>query len=251
VWYNSLVANSAHGGDRVQYLIEGAAALGLVLTPAQVRAFQRYSDLLSIWNERLNLTSITGDRDIQVKHFLDSLTCLAAFSTERPCRLLDVGSGAGFPGLPLRIYDAGIHVTLLESHGKKAAFLMNLVRELDLADVEIVAERAETAGSNPRYRETFDVVVARAVAELAVLAEYCLPFCRVGGVFVAQKKAGISEELKAAEVAIATLGGALERTIPAALPGLEPRQLVVICKIAPTPAKFPRRPGMPAKRPLA
>ena len=236
----------------METLLKGAQTLGLTLSPAQIGLFQAYSDELIAWNERLSLTAITGPDDIQVKHFLDSLTCLRALPPGFAVnRVLDVGSGGGFPGLPLKIYDPKLEVTLLETTIKKASFLRHVVEHLGLTGVEVVAERAETLGQNPAYRETYDLVVARAVAEMAVLAEFCLPFCRVGGIFVAQKKAGNTAEMKNAQGAVTALGGRMLPSIPVALPGAEPRQLVVVEKVSATPARYPRRPGMPAKRPLA
>jgi 16S rRNA (guanine527-N7)-methyltransferase len=238
--------------ESLRSLLKGAQDLGLTLSPAQLRLFQTYADELVAWNQRLSLTAIISPEEIQVKHFLDSLTCLRALPPGFVCRrVLDVGSGGGFPGLPLKIQDHTLQVTLLESTIKKAEFLRHIVRRLELPGVEVVAERAETLGQNPAYRETYDLVAARAVAELAVLAEYCLPFCRVGGLFVAQKKAGNVAEIKNAQDAVTTLGGRMLPPIAILLPGVEPRQLVVVEKVCQTPARYPRRPGMPAKRPLA
>lgn len=235
----------------MESLEKGAQALGLTLSPAQVRLFHAYAEELMVWNQRLSLTAITSPGDIQVKHFLDSLTCLQALPPGFACqRVLDVGSGGGFPGLPLKIHDPTLQVTLLETTIKKAEFLRHMVGHLGLAGVEVVAERAETLGQDPAYRETYDLVVARAVAEMAVLAEYCLPFCRVGGLFVAQKKAGNAAEMKNAQGAVTALGGRMRPAIPVLLPGAEPRQLVVVEKVAATPPRYPRRPGMPTKRPL-
>jgi 16S rRNA (guanine527-N7)-methyltransferase len=236
----------------METLLKGAQALGLTLSPAQLRLFQTYAGQLVAWNQRLSLTAIINPDDIQVKHFLDSLTCLQALPPGFVChRVLDVGSGGGFPGLPLKIHDPTLQVTLLETTIKKAEFLRHVVEHMGLAGVEVVAERAETLGQDPAYRETYDLVVARAVAEMAVLAEYCLPFCRVGGLFVAQKKAGNAVEMKNAQGAVITLGGRMLPAIPVALPGAMLRQLVVVEKVAATPPRYPRRPGVPAKRPLA
>lgn len=236
----------------METLVSEARSLGLHITPAQARQFAMYAADLVAWNERANLTTIIGERDIQIKHFLDSLTCLWALPAKTDhTTVLDVGSGAGFPGLPLKIYDPSLQVTLLESVGKKTAFLAHVVERLGLTGVTVVTDRAESLGHNKAYRERYDVVVARAVADLAVLAEYCLPLCRVGGLFVAQKKAGIDAEMRGAAVAIATLGGGAVRQIDVALPGVDPRQLVVVEKARATPPRYPRRAGLPAKRPLA
>jgi len=236
----------------MESLLKGGQALGLTLSAAQLRLFQSYAEELAAWNQRLSLTAITSPEDIQVKHFLDSLTCLQALPPGFVCqRVLDVGSGGGFPGLPLKIHDPTLQVTLLETTIKKAEFLRHIVEHLGLMGVEVVAERAETLGQDPAYRETYDLVVARAVAEMAVLAEYCLPFCRVGGLFVAQKKAGAAAEMKNAQGAVTALGGRMLPAIPVLLPGAGPRQLVVVEKVSATPSRYPRRPGMPAKRPLA
>jgi len=239
------------GGGVMEHLVNGAKALGFSLSPAQIQAFQRYADELMAWNKRLNLTAITAPEDIQIKHFLDSLTCLLAIPpASSPRRIIDIGTGAGFPGLPLKIYDPTIRLTLLESIHKKTAFLQHLVTVLNLNEVEVIAGRAEALAHDPRHREAYDVAVARAVAELPVLAEYCLPFCRVGGLFIAQKKAGIEEEIKSAEGAITTLGGVLQGVIPVTLPGVDPRQIIVVKKVQPTPPHYPRRVGVPARRPL-
>lgn len=228
-----------------------ARAFGFRLTPDQERLFALYSRELVAWNLRANLTSISEPHDIQIKHFLDSLTCLLAVPAGHEVRsVIDVGSGAGFPGLPIKIYDPTLDVTLLESVAKKTDFLDHMSRLLAFDGLHVINSRAETLGQDPAHREAYDLVLARAVAELAVLAEYCLPLCRVGGVFVAQKKVGIEAELRNATGAIATLGGELRRPIPITLPGAESRQLVVIVKTSPTPPRYPRRPGVPAKRPL-
>jgi 16S rRNA (guanine527-N7)-methyltransferase len=235
----------------METLLKGAHDLGLDLSPAQLRLFQTYAQELAAWNERLSLTAITSPEEVEVKHFLDSLTCLQALPPGFVCRrVLDVGSGAGFPGLPLKIQNPTLQMTLLETTIKKAAFLRHVVGLLGLAGVEVLAERAETLGQDPAHRETYDLVVARAVAEMAVLAEYCLPFCRIGGVFVAQKKAGNEEEMQSAQGAVTALGGRMLPAIAVLLPGAAPRQLVVVEKVAATPSRYPRRPGIPAKRPL-
>lgn len=252
----------------MQKLIEGARRLGLALTPDQIALFRRYRDELIAWRSRVNLTAITDDEGIQVKHFLDSLSCLVAVAASRlpasnmtplseaclfrpDTRLIDVGSGAGFPGLPLKIVCPTLRLTLLEATGKKVEFLNHLVALLDLKSVTVIKGRAEEAGHSPDHRERYDWAVARAVAEMPVLAEYLLPFVRLGGRALAQKGQDIHAEVASAEWAITHLGGRLNRLIPIELTGVaETRHLVLLDKVAATPDKHPRRPGMPGKQPL-
>ena len=199
------------------------------------------------------LLPITDYAEVQSKHFLDSLTVSQAIPVDVASggALMDVGSGAGFPGLVLKILWPGLRVTLVESVGKKAAFLRHLTEVLNLDEVEVRNERAETLGRDPRFRESYDVVVARAVAELNTLAELTLPFCKPGGSVIAQKKANIEDEIKRAERAISTLGGTLDSIMPVDMEEIgEPRWLVVLGKETPSPSIYPRRPGIPAKRPL-
>ena len=229
--------------------------MGLELSEEHLGAFEIYYRELVAWNEKFNLTAITDYDQVQIKHFLDSLTCLLAIQSpgsEVRGRAIDIGAGAGFPGLPLKIVCPGLQLTLLEARGKKVGFLEHIVSRLELAGVEVIKRRAEELGRDAAHRERYDLALARAVAELPVLVEYALPFCRVGGLFVAQKGAEGDAEVRAAEGAIATLGGSLRRIVHLELPHLaEPRSLVVIEKIAPTPEKYPRRPGIPRKRPLS
>jgi 16S rRNA (guanine527-N7)-methyltransferase len=253
----------------MELLRDGARALGLCLSNEHVRSFQDYYRELDEWNHKFNLTTVTRYEDVQLKHFLDSLTCLLALplsGAERPERLpdvvplsreesphlcIDVGTGAGFPGLPVKIMRPALDMTLLESAQKKVAFLDHLVKSLGLSGVRTLWARAEEAGQDAHHRERYDVVLARAVAELSVLVEYCLPLCRKGGCVIAQKGAAIEEELRGAEAAIDVLGGRLREVKTIQLAGLrEPRSLVLIEKLAPTPAGYPRRPGMPKKRPI-
>jgi len=230
----------------------GAMEWGLKLTPPQVDAFGLYYQQLLIWNERINLTSITDYKEVQVKHFLDSLSCLQVLDTVDPdARCIDIGAGAGFPGLPLKIVWPRLQLTLLESVGKKVRFLTHMVEAMGLEETDIVQGRAEELGRNPDYREAFDVALARAVAQMSVLVEYALPLVRVGGIFVAQKGDDIEVEMKSAGAAIELLGGRLQEIKPVYLPGSEiARHLVVVQKLGPTTERYPRRPGIPAKRPL-
>lgn len=227
-----------------------AAEWGLALDQQQLDQFASYADELRRWNERVNLTAITDEAGIVVRHFLDSLRCALSWGAS-PRSLVDVGAGAGFPGLPLKILCPELRITLVESVEKKAAFLRHIVAVLGLSEVAVVATRAEALGRDPAQREQYDLAVARAVAELRVLAEYCLPLCRVGGRFLAPKGAQIERETQAAAQAIRLLGGRLIAVEPVELPGVELRTLVVVEKVRPTPPQYPRAVGVPAKRPLA
>jgi len=240
----------------VQRLIDGAAALGLHLTASQRAAFQIYYEALVAWNQKFNLTAITGYEQVQIRHFLDSLSCLMAHEVRavlgRPgSRIIDVGSGAGFPGIPLKLICPQTHLTLLEATGKKVTFLEHLVGLLGLINVTTVKARAEELAHDPAHREQYDLSLARAVAELPVVVELVLPFCKVGAWMIAQKgEAGAAEAWQAGR-AITLLGGELRRVLPVELPGLpEDRSLVLIEKVGPTPKTYPRRPGIPNKRPL-
>ncbi len=238
---------------KVETLLEEARLPALGLGERKDALFSRYYRELVEWNRTVNLTAITNPDEAAARHFLDSLSVARVISAETLAggSLLDVGSGAGFPGLPMKIAWPGLSVTLVESVGKKAAFLRHVVDTLGLDGVQVETGRAETLAHEPRLREGFDVVTARAVAHMAALAELTLPFCKPGGVVVAQKKAGIDDELREAERAIESLGGALERIelVDDVEPDA-PRWLVALRKIATSPERYPRRPGIPAKRPL-
>jgi 16S rRNA (guanine527-N7)-methyltransferase len=222
------------------------------LTEAQLHAFDRYSQELIAWNQRVNLTSIIEPQEIVVKHFLDSLSVYGVLSGLPPdLTLIDVGSGAGFPGLPLKIVLPDLRLTLLEATGKKAAFLHHMVQILALNRVTVLAARAEEAGRRPDQREGYDAAVARAVAPLPVLAEYTLPLVRVGGRVIVQKGQSPADEIKAAANALGILGGKISQTLAVTVPGLTAeRHLVVIKKNKATPPQYPRRPGLPAKKPI-
>jgi len=240
-----------------------ANEMGIRLTPRHLAMFQTYQRELLEWNQRFNLTAITQDDHVQIRHFLDSLTCLVALRqfppksahgqrTDTSLRLLDVGSGAGLPGVPLQIVCPRWQVTLLEATGKKVGFLEHLRDVLGMTKLEVLHGRAESLAREEEHREQYDVVVARAVAEMPVLAELTLPFTRMGGLVIAMKAATAEAEVADADRALSILGGHLLKIIPLELSGLaEPRRLVVIRKSAVTPDAYPRRPGIPAKRPLA
>ena len=234
-------------------LVEGARQLALPLTEHQLEQFQTYYEQLVDWNQRVNLTAITDYEEVQVRHFVDSLTIVLAL--EGPAwvngsALLDIGTGAGMPGIPLKIVHPEARLVLLDSVAKKTAFLRHIVKELGLAKTEIITERAEGIAHLAEYRETFDLVVCRAVSQLATVAEMTLPFCRIGGLAVVPKKAGIERELSDANQAVDILGGKLKSVREVTIKGLEQHLLVVLEKTSMTPPAYPRRPGIPAKRPL-
>jgi 16S rRNA (guanine527-N7)-methyltransferase len=225
--------------------------LGLRLSPSQQSLLALYERELLDWNTRFNLTAIRDPEEVHIKHFLDSLTCLLAMRDAPVGRLIDVGTGAGFPGIPLKIILPKIQLTLVESVGKKAEFCRHVVNILDLQGVEVIQQRAEMLGQDPVYREHYDWAVARAVAVLPVLAEYLLPLVRVGGSMLAMKGESGPAEAHSAEHAIKVLGGHLRQLLPVTLPGVaEERYLIVVDKVAATPNAYPRKVGLPAKRPL-
>jgi 16S rRNA (guanine527-N7)-methyltransferase len=237
--------------EMIEFEAETRGLLNLNLSRRQVQAFEAYAGLLVEWNARFNLTAITKPGDVAVKHFLDSLTCLMAMGSPLSGRLVDVGSGAGFPGLPIKIACPQLRVTLIESTGKKVDFCRHMVRELGLKDVEVIHERAEEVGHWEAHREAYDWAIARAVAALPILVEYLFPFIRVGGLAIAQKGETGPAEAHAAEAALRILGGRLRQVVPIHLPRVaETRYLVVMGKEAATPVDYARRPGIPAKRPL-
>ena len=238
----------------MERLNTGAKKLGLVLNQRQLEQFHIYYQELVDWNRRVNLTRITGYEEVQIKHFLDSLTVALAWESLTPgadLRLIDVGTGAGIPGFPLKIMFPNIKLVLLDSVAKKAAFLHHLNHKLGLDNVEIVVGRAEEVAHEAQYRESFDMVLSRGVAPLATLVELTLPFCVIGGGFISQKKGAIDQEIRQATKAISLLGGRLREVKRVDLEEFtDKRQLVIVDKVSPTPRLYPRRPGIPGKRPL-
>jgi len=221
------------------------------LTARQVISLITYENELIEWNQKFNLTAIRDVESIRTKHFLDSYSCVLAWKATPPARLIDVGTGAGFPGLPLKIIYPAMHVTLVESVGKKAMFCQHIISKLGLVDVEIIRGRAEEAGQNSAQRETYDFAVARAVANLNILSEYLLPLVKIGGTMLAQKGESGPAEAQSAEKAMKILGGKLRQLIPVHLPGVaDDRYLVLVDKVAATPPKYPRNAGLAAKQPL-
>ena len=225
---------------------------GLDLSSAQCEAFAWYQQALIEWNEKINLTAITEPEEIEIKHFLDSLTCLLVMGKNPGGKLVDIGSGAGFPGLPLKIVSPSLQVTLIESVGKKADFCRFIAEGLHMEAVEVLNARAETIGQHEDHRAEYDWVTARAVAAMPVLIEYVLPLLKIGGMAVIQKGETGPAETHSAEAGIRLLGGKVQQVKRLDLPRVvEARYLVVLEKVAATPDKYPRRPGIPSKRPLS
>ena len=225
--------------------------LGVSLSRRQLDAFAWYAAELADWNDRFNLTAITDPASIEVKHFLDSLTCLLALKPRPGDRMIDVGTGAGFPGLPLKIVIPWMQLTLVEATGTKAEFCRHVVEGLGLEAVTVVHGRAEDVGHMPEHRQAYQWAVARAVAHLQVLAEYLMPLVRLGGRAIAQKGETGPAEAQAAEGGLHLLGGRVQQLIAVELPRIpETRYLVVMEKTAATPGEYPRRAGQPSRRPL-
>ena len=215
----------------------------------QIERFYKYMNLLIEWNEKINLTAITEPKEIIIKHFIDSLTVLKDIKGKNT--LVDVGTGAGFPGIPLKIMDEEIKITLLDSLNKRINFLNEVINQLDLKNIKTIHSRVEDAGKNKKYRERFDIATARAVANLATLSEYMLPLVKVGGKSICMKGSEVSEELQNSKKAISILGGEIENIDNFQLPKSDMmRNIVIIKKVKNTPNKYPRKPGTPSKEPI-
>ena len=234
-----------------------AKQAGLELASDQIEEFLLFLQELKEWNKKFNLTAINDEEEILIKHFIDSLSCLLGVPVKiykRIRKIIDIGSGAGFPGIPLKIYQPKFDLTLLEATRKKVEFLHYISRRLGFErSLEVIHGRAEEYGRNEGYREKYDLAVSRAVSDLAVLAEYCLPFVKVGGIFISQKGRDIASELQKAGRAIEVLGGRVKKVIPYKLrlkEGELERNLVVVDKAERTSDDYPRRPGVAAKRPI-
>ncbi len=231
--------------------------ISVPLSAEEIHAFQIYASMLKEKNKVMNLTAVDDDKGIAMKHFIDSLTLCPYIREEerksgqgKKLTFVDVGTGAGFPGLPVKISCPELSVTLMDSLEKRLKFLNEVITALDLKDCSTVHSRAEDAGRNKKFREKYDIVTARAVARLSVLAEYCLPLVKTGGVFLAMKSHSDEEETEAGK-AIALLGGTIEKTDTFKLPGTDmERTIIVVRKIRPTPARFPRKAGTPSKTPI-
>ena len=223
--------------------------ISIEFSDIQIKKFYKYMNLLIEWNEKINLTAITEPKEIIIKHFIDSLTVLKDVKGKNT--LVDVGTGAGFPGIPLKIMNEEIKITLLDSLNKRINFLNEVIKELDLRNIETMHSRVEEAGKNKKYRESFDIATARAVANLSTLSEYMLPLVRVGGKSICMKGSEVGEELQNSKKAISILGGEIENIDNFQLPKSDmKRNIVIIKKVKNTPSKYPRKPGTPSKEPI-
>ena len=232
-------------------LQETCEKMGIPLSEEMADRFMTYLSLLLEWNKKMNLTAITEEKDVVQKHFADCLSILPHLQLAEHPRVLDVGTGAGFPGIPLKIACPSLDITLLDSLQKRLSFLEEVTDTLSLSDVSFVHARAEDSGQNPLYREQFDLVVSRAVAHLSVLGEYCLPFLQVGGILAALKGPDVKTELAESTHALAVLGGRIQNVIDIEIPFTDlEHKLVLIEKTIPTPKQYPRKAGKVTKNPL-
>lgn len=232
-------------------LVRGIEELKIILDNEQQAQFSRYKELLKEWNEKINITSITDDIEIDQKHFLDSLTPLTTNLFNGKKKIIDIGTGGGFPGIPLKISNPELDVLLLDSLNKRIIFLNEVINELGLKNIEALHGRAEELSIRTTYREQYDICISRAVAQLNTLSEYCLPFVKVGGYFISMKGPDVEEELEASKKAINLLGARLIETRHVKIPESDIlHSLIIIEKIAETPTKYPRGGGKPRKNPL-
>jgi len=232
-------------------LLKGAKSYGIFLDENKINMFEKYMVLLKEWNEKINLTAITEDDEIVRKHFLDSISIIKSGLINDNLKIIDVGTGAGFPGIPLKIINPTLKVTLLDSLKKRVNFLNQVINELGLKNIEAVHGRAEDFARLDEYREKYDISTARAVAPMNILCEYCLPFVKVGGYFIAMKGPSIEEEIKDSKNAIGTLGGRLIDIVETSIPEYDVNhKLIVVGKIKPTDKKYPRKPSQIEKKPI-
>ena len=237
--------------NKEELLKSAAASIDVELNEKQIEQFIKYHEILVEWNSFMNLTGITEYEEVVQKHFVDSLVLGKAINVDKISNLIDIGTGAGFPGIPLKIAYPHLKVTLLDSLQKRIKFLDEVVKQLGLEEVETIHGRAEDYAKPSMKRETYDVVVSRAVANLASLSEYCLPYVKVGGYFIPYKSGKIDEELEESKKAVFLLGGKIENEVKFILPNSDiSRSLIKIEKVNPTPKKFPRKSGLATKEPI-
>ncbi len=235
----------------IETLIEGSKSLGFELKEEEINKFIEYKKLLKEWNEKINITSITDDIEIDIKHFIDSLTPLLTGLFNEKKKIIDIGTGGGFPGVPLKIVRNELDITLLDSLNKRIIFLNEVINSLGLKEIEAVHKRAEELSRKEEYREQYDICISRAVASLNTLSEYCIPFVKKGGYFISMKGPDVEEELKESENAIKILGGKVIDKKIITLPMSEiNHSLIIIEKVKETPTKYPRGGGKPKKNPL-
>ena len=229
--------------------IEEAQKINIELDKNQIEKFYKYMDLLIEWNEKINLTAITNRKDILVKHFIDSLTIQRYLGNA--VNIIDVGTGAGFPGIPIKIINPNLKVVLVDSLNKRINFLQEVIKKLNLDNIEVIHARAEDLGQNKKYREAFDIVTSRAVANMSVLSEYLLPLARVNGKCICMKGSDVEEELENSKYAINLLGGKIEQVDKFELSNERiGRNIIIVKKLKNTPNSYPRKAGIPAKKPL-
>lgn len=229
--------------------MEEAQKINIELDKNQIEKFYKYMDLLIEWNEKINLTAITNEKDILVKHFIDSLTIQRYLGDA--VNIIDVGTGAGFPGIPIKIVNPNLKVVLVDSLNKRINFLQEVIKQLNLDNIEVIHARAEDLGQNKKYREAFDIVTSRAVANMSVLSEYLLPLARVNGKCICMKGSDVEEELENSKYAINLLGGKIEQVDKFELSNDRiGRNIIIVKKLKNTPNSYPRKAGTPAKKPL-
>ncbi|HSH34923.1 16S rRNA (guanine(527)-N(7))-methyltransferase RsmG [Schnuerera sp.] len=235
----------------INTLIEGGKTLGIELKEEEINNFILYKQLLKEWNKKINITSITDNEEIDIKHFIDSITPLTTNLIGKNIKMIDIGTGGGFPGVPLKIMNKEMDVVLLDSLKKRITFLNDIIEKLNLENITTIHGRAEELGRDKNYREKYDIAISRAVASLNTLNEYCLPFVKTGGYFISMKGPDVDEELKEAEKSIKILGGKLKDVKVIDLPLSDiTHSLIIIEKIKETPTKYPRGGGKPKKKPL-